>query len=681
MKKLKLSLLFTLLSAFAFTLWAQINVSGANPAGSVVDRHGLLKVEGNRIVDKNGDPFVMRGMSFFWNQWEGARFYTAGSVNTLVDDWRANVVRVAVAPGQVSNNNYRTVIEQSIRRGIYVVVDFHTHAHRDSTAARQFFQTMVRDYGAYPNVLWEIFNEPCPASQSSGGNWGSCDGDNWATQIKPYSEKVIGAIRATGNQNIIIVGTADFSKRVDQPAGDATWRTWASTRNLAYAVHYYTAEAGTHHTSALRGYCQNALNNGLALLVTEFGVSEADGGQNNPGRINTQEADTWFSWLDERWIGWMNWSINDKNEAASALTSGNDNGTNWVTRASGTYIRGKLRDYGNTATTAALTVTTVGQGTVTRWPNSNTYGYGMFVEVTATPAAGWDFSGWTGAGTGGTMSDGRGRRMVGMYGTAQNLTATFVLGGNLIKSGVSNWSVTNSPTTFPTPTGAIAAASTASELALQFTNVAEIGTQLTHSYLHQNGIALKSGRRYKLTFEARGAQPRNVGVTVCNGASRTTRFLDNLPIALTAANKPFTIEFDVVTANGQDLPNGQLEFWFGGTAGNWFLGNVRLSDESAATGQPPTVDGQTSANLRAPAVKTAWSVVRTSGGLQLSGPTMSGAAVSLYDVRGRLVNKVSLKSGEILKLNKTVAPAGNYLLVVRNGSGKEVYKTRVSLVN
>merc|ERR550532_794146 len=38
------------------------------PAGSVVERHGTLSVSGNKIVDKNGEPVRLRGMSLFWSQ-------------------------------------------------------------------------------------------------------------------------------------------------------------------------------------------------------------------------------------------------------------------------------------------------------------------------------------------------------------------------------------------------------------------------------------------------------------------------------------------------------------------------------------------------------------------------------------------------------------------------------------
>ena len=44
-----------------------------------VKEHGQLKVEGTRLVDKNGKLVILRGMSFGWHNW-WPRFYNAGTV-------------------------------------------------------------------------------------------------------------------------------------------------------------------------------------------------------------------------------------------------------------------------------------------------------------------------------------------------------------------------------------------------------------------------------------------------------------------------------------------------------------------------------------------------------------------------------------------------------------------------
>ncbi|MGB2821174.1 MAG: cellulase family glycosylhydrolase, partial [Phycisphaerae bacterium] len=66
------------------------------PKGSIVGKHGQLRVEGNRIVDKNGKPVALHGMSLFWSQWMG-QYYNAEAVKWLRDDWGCTVVRAAMA--------------------------------------------------------------------------------------------------------------------------------------------------------------------------------------------------------------------------------------------------------------------------------------------------------------------------------------------------------------------------------------------------------------------------------------------------------------------------------------------------------------------------------------------------------------------------------------------------------
>src|SRR4051812_36961118 len=111
---------------------ALMSIGHAQP--SPVARHGQLRVEGNRIVDRNGNPVVLQGMSFFWSQWMG-KFYNTNVVRWLRDDWHCTVVRAAMAVeagGYLANperekEKIKTVIQAAIDLGIYVIIDWHDH--------------------------------------------------------------------------------------------------------------------------------------------------------------------------------------------------------------------------------------------------------------------------------------------------------------------------------------------------------------------------------------------------------------------------------------------------------------------------------------------------------------------------------------------------------------------------
>src|SRR3954471_2272910 len=60
-----------------------------------VKTHGQLKVVGTQLQDMNGKPVVLRGVSFGWHNW-WPRFYNAGTVKWLYDDWKCTVVRAAM---------------------------------------------------------------------------------------------------------------------------------------------------------------------------------------------------------------------------------------------------------------------------------------------------------------------------------------------------------------------------------------------------------------------------------------------------------------------------------------------------------------------------------------------------------------------------------------------------------
>jgi len=54
-----------------------------------------LTVAGAQLTDAAGKPVVLRGVSFGWHNW-WPRFYNAGAVKWLKDDWNCNVVRAAM---------------------------------------------------------------------------------------------------------------------------------------------------------------------------------------------------------------------------------------------------------------------------------------------------------------------------------------------------------------------------------------------------------------------------------------------------------------------------------------------------------------------------------------------------------------------------------------------------------
>lgn len=292
-----------------------------------VEIHGQLQVQGNKIVDKNGNPVQLRGMSLFWSQWIG-QYYNYDAIKWLKDDWNINVIRAAMAVDQggyatnpeVEKAKVVAVVDAAIALGIYVIIDFHVHDGRKyQSQAKTFFAEMAQRYGHHPNVIYEPWNEPVR--------------ENWNKFIKPYHEAVIHEIRQHDPDNLVVCGTRNWSQKVKEASLNPI-----NDRNVAYTLHYYAAT----HDQYLRTEAQDALDNGVALFVTEYGTCEASG----DGVVDEAESRLWWDFLDKNFISHCNWSVADKEEAASALKPGASATGGWTAdqiTVSGHLVRDEIK--------------------------------------------------------------------------------------------------------------------------------------------------------------------------------------------------------------------------------------------------------------------------------------------------------------------------------------------------
>src|SRR5262245_8955875 len=160
-------LVWGVMKALCLSLLLVANAAAGCATLGPAPKHGALHVAGANIVDASGKPFQLRGMSLFWSQW--TRFYTAETVDELADEWHAGLVRAALGIEEggylehPAENEAKvvTVVDRAIERGLYVIIDWHDHHAADHRAeAIDFFTRMAKKYGASPNVIFELWNEP-----------------------------------------------------------------------------------------------------------------------------------------------------------------------------------------------------------------------------------------------------------------------------------------------------------------------------------------------------------------------------------------------------------------------------------------------------------------------------------------------------------------------------------------
>ena len=262
-----------------------------------LERNGALEICDGRIINENKEIFDLKGVSFLvFGFGERLQYLNKNSFQSLRDEWNINTIRLCFLPetadgtgGYCEEGNRAEMLEaleQSIeyasQLGMYVIVDWHFLYSENpqvfQNEANEFFRMVVRKHCDAKNILYEICNEP----HGEEGNW---------EHVKAYADTVIRVIRTYDANSIIIVGTPQYCQDFSDPIADPI----EGFNNIAYSCHFYSGTHGFSNRKSLK----EALNTGLPIIVTEFGITEHNGG----GIADISEANRWMLLLDEYHVG------------------------------------------------------------------------------------------------------------------------------------------------------------------------------------------------------------------------------------------------------------------------------------------------------------------------------------------------------------------------------------------
>lgn len=308
-----------------FLLFLIVHISKAQ----FVKKHGQLSVQGTQLVDKNNNPVVLRGLSFGWHSlWP--RFYNEKAVSWLKKDFNCNVVRAAMGielgdlsymnDPEFSKQKVEAVVNGAIKSDIYVIIDWHSH-NINLKEAKKFFEEMSKKYAKYPNIIYEVFNEP--------------DHETW-WEVKNYSEEIIRVIRENDPNNIILVGCPHWDQDIDLPAEDPI----QGYTNIMYTMHFYAATHGKY----LRDRTDAAIKSGLPVFISESAGMEASG----DGPLDLKAWQEYIDWMESKKLSWITWSVSDKDETCSILKKSANSEGKWKDedlKESGIKVREYLKKY------------------------------------------------------------------------------------------------------------------------------------------------------------------------------------------------------------------------------------------------------------------------------------------------------------------------------------------------
>ncbi|MBR4559350.1 MAG: cellulase family glycosylhydrolase [Fibrobacter sp.] len=287
-----------------------------------VSHFGKLVACGSDICgEKTGTstPIQLKGPSLFWSTGSPAALFNPITVDWFTANFNIGVIRAPMAikyydancsdplakegltsygylsggKGDKENTKalIKSIVDAAIANDIYVIVDWHSHcAEKETSEAANFFKEMATEYKDVPNLIWEIYNEPVGASAST---------------INDYAKTVTAAIRGTGNENLVIVGTNFYSSKPNEQASQGLHNTY---KNVGYSLHFYAA---ANHNS----YQSNKAS-GAPTFVTEWGATGADG----DGGVS--DASGWRSWMDQNKVSGCMWFAGPDKQSSAMFPEG-----------------------------------------------------------------------------------------------------------------------------------------------------------------------------------------------------------------------------------------------------------------------------------------------------------------------------------------------------------------------
>ncbi|MGW0785378.1 cellulase family glycosylhydrolase [Streptomyces sp. NPDC002913] len=303
--------------AMALASMAGLLLSLTGMAGSAQAATGL-HVSNGRLVEGNGNDFVMRGVNHA-HTWYPGRTGAIGDIKAK----GANTVRIVLSSGdrwtRTSASEVTDLIGRCKQNRLICVLEVHdTTGYGEDGAATTLARAV--DYwtgiksaldGQENYVVINLGNEP----------YGNTGYERWAADTR----SAIGRMRDAGFDHTLMVDAPNWGQDWSgtMKAGAASVFAADPDRNTVFSIHMY----GVYDTAAeVRDYLGAFVGAGLPIVVGEFGDNHSDG---NP------DEDAIMSTAQSLRLGYLGWSW-----------SGNGSGVEYLDMVNG-FDAGSLTAWGN----------------------------------------------------------------------------------------------------------------------------------------------------------------------------------------------------------------------------------------------------------------------------------------------------------------------------------------------
>ena len=292
-------------------------------------------VLGNQIIDRYGNPYLFHGIARDGLEydcqgpagldWQHLAYLGSGNNTATETYWGANTVRLPLSEGfwlhgskrsNCTAQHYQTVVKGVVATltalRFNVILDLHwVDAGGQSTEgggpwpmpdadSLLFWRQIASLYKHTPNVLFEAYNEPHPPSWSC---WlancsklkdtvssDDCHCKKTLTYPGVGLSTIVKAIRATGANNLVLVGGMDWGFDLSQLE-----KYPLNATNLVYDTHPYD------YTNKQSSFWDTA----FGQLSSTYAMISAENGQYDCG---SKYMDQLLSYLDAHHMSWIGWA-------------------------------------------------------------------------------------------------------------------------------------------------------------------------------------------------------------------------------------------------------------------------------------------------------------------------------------------------------------------------------------